>query len=694
MAFKLQKYFYAFGICVGVPCLVLAYMAYRGIRNDQALMDQEIERIHKQVLFEVEKGLTTYSENVENALSADVGKPQPFFDQYILIDSTVSCIFNLKESGQSYFYPPLLYQLFTHTQGSTGILPKLQDNPLLQQAQQSEFQKLQFDRAIQCYLELGKKVHDSSDLSIILMALARNYQKSRRYEAALETLRRVKTLSGQQKDQTETPVGLLAAVAACDVLESLNREQSRCDELFDIYEKMLTHHWQLSESGFNFYSAKIFTALQTLLTTENVPHDQNELFKLDSLRNLEKIKRHYTEQITEFQTIFYQTQANLQNPALSQPAWTRHEILAGQRHYAVSLKKLSGKSGWNYMGILWEPQKLCQRVYKNLKGNVISDVIQGLQITDFDGSQFYQTGNHNAEMILMNQSISADYFPWKIITYRKQEPFLNRMFTGRRSIYFMIFILIGGVLCFSFIFFSRAMHTELEFLELRTRFVTTVSHEFKSPLTAIIQLAELLDSKRVKTLAKRQLYYQIILEQSRKLSSLIDNLLNFSRLRQKQWTYYFEEIAVAPFLQEAVQRFRERLKGGDWQIKLRQLKKGATIRGDRLALEIVMNNLIDNAVKYSGSIHKVEIILTSHRKMIQMNVRDFGIGMSAGEVDKIFHEFYRGNSPAMKTIRGSGLGLAIAQQIIADHLGRITVKSMAGQGSTFIVELPLIEIKG
>lgn len=253
----------------------------------------------------------------------------------------------------------------------------------------------------------------------------------------------------------------------------------------------------------------------------------------------------------------------------------------------------------------------------------------------------------------------------------------------------MIFLMIGCVLCFSFIFFNRAMRLELEFLALRSRFISTVSHEFKGPLTAIIQLAQLLETKRVKTLARRQVYYRIILEQSQKLSSLIDNLLNFSRLKQKQWTYYFEEITLPPFLEDILQKFREKLKDTNWQIQLQKLNNGIVFQGDRLAMEIVFNNLIDNAIKYSKSVNKLDVTLTSDQDKIQIAIRDYGIGMNADEVSKIFHEFYRGKSTAMKTVRGSGLGLTIVQQIIADHQGRIKVESTPGKGSIFIVELPL-----
>lgn len=234
MTFKLQKYFYAFGICVGIPCLVLGYMAYRGIRNDQALVEQEIEQTHKQVLIQIESGLTSYSDLVESVLSAYLDKPDSIATiaaPFISIDSTVICVFRLAESQRFYFYPPLLYQNSVTTPTSTATLFTLAENPVFQEAQRLEFQDHQFDRAIQYYHDLEKTVHDSSDLAIIFMALARNYQKSQRYESALAYWQQLKTGFDHQKIQSEVPTGLLAAIAEIEILKKLNRKQEMFQSL-------------------------------------------------------------------------------------------------------------------------------------------------------------------------------------------------------------------------------------------------------------------------------------------------------------------------------------------------------------------------------------------------------------------------------------------------------------------------------
>lgn len=685
MPSRLQKYYYAFIICVGIPCLILGYLAYRGIRNDQALMDKEIAGIHQQFVDQVRERLTWYSAYVEERLFDPAGELEHPAYTCIHVDSTVQCLFNFREHSHPWFYPPGLYQSTANDAAVADFSYRLMENPLFQEAQKAEFQEHLYDRAIQCYYGLEKVVRDSSDLAFLIFTLARNLQKSQRHDEALVCLHRVIRISDQIENKNQPPIGLLASMAELDILLQAGREEARRQALFSLYVKLLNGDWLLSPSEYDFYSAQIDSAISSLDPSGAPSSDQT---RLDSLRHSARSRQNYSAHIAAFQSSFLSSRIHLQKAAVPS-GWTRHELIAGEDHYAVSLKKIPDPAGWNYLGIMWNPPKLCQQVCTALTDPTVS--VDGMQIMDYDGRPLFQQGDLQSQPVLQNQSIATNSFPWKITTYQQSASFVNQMFTEQRSLYLVIFLLISSVLVFAFIFFSRAMRAELGFLALRSRFIATVSHEFKSPLTAIIQLAELLDSKRTRSESRRRLYYSIILEQSRNLSGLINRFLDFSRLKNRQWNYEFEEILLGPFLQHVIQKYHERLEGSDWQIRLSLPEDEIAFRGDRLAMEIVMDNLLDNAIKYADTVHRIDVTGSAQQNKIYIKVRDYGLGIGAEESRKIFHEFYRSSTPVNKNSRGSGLGLAIVQQILADHHGRIELEKTAGKGSLFCMELPLLE---
>lgn len=688
MALQLQRYFYAFGIAVGIPCLILGYLAYRGIRNDQALLEKKIAVRHQQFVDQAEKALTWYSSELEKKLKNRAVEIETAACRAVSVDSTVWCYFNFRENGQPWFYPPGLYQSPADPGSGADFSYHLMEIPLFREAQQAEFKEQQYNRAIQCYLELEKALHDSSDLALLYFNLARNLQKNLRYEEALAYMQRVIQISHRVKTTSQPPIGLLASMAEVEILLQAGREKARRQALFSLYAKLLKSDWMLSPSGYDFYFVRIDSALAFL---ESVSAPFSEPDRLDSLRHSAEIRRRYTEQIAGFQSSFLSSRIHLQRTGL--PAdWTRHELISGDDHYAVSLKKMPDSAGWNYLGIMWNPPKLCQQIFTHLQERPVP--VDGIQIMDYDGRPFYQQGDLQSQMILQNHPIAADYFPWKVATYHQPASLFSQLFTEQRSLYLVILLLIGSVLVFAFIIFSRAMRAELGFLELRSRFIATVSHQFRSPLTAIIQLAELLDSNRTRSDTRRRLYYRIILEQSRNLSGLINKFLDFSRLKNGQWNYDFEEIQLGTFLQRVIQKYHQRLERSDWQIQLALPEKEVAFRGDRLAMEIVLTNLLENAVKYSENVHLIDVIASAGQSKLCIKVRDYGIGISAEESRKIFHEYYRSPRPVNKNSRGSGLGLAIVHKILADHLGTIKLEEHTGKGSLFCVELPLLQPEG
>ncbi len=217
--------------------------------------------------------------------------------------------------------------------------------------------------------------------------------------------------------------------------------------------------------------------------------------------------------------------------------------------------------------------------------------------------------------------------------------------------------------------------------------MSTVSHEFKSPLTSIRQLAEMLVHSRVPSPEKRQKYYTTILQQSERLSHLIENILDFSKMEEGQKAFRFEKANIVSLVREVVGFFENHLADKGFKISLFVDGSIPEIVFDKEAMEQVMHNLLDNACKYSGDSKTVDVYISTKGNKVVISVKDFGIGIRKEDQDKIFSRFYRGGEELTQTVKGSGIGLTIVRQIVKAHFGKIYVESSPGKGSMFIILL-------
>ncbi len=222
---------------------------------------------------------------------------------------------------------------------------------------------------------------------------------------------------------------------------------------------------------------------------------------------------------------------------------------------------------------------------------------------------------------------------------------------------------------------------------LKSDFVANVSHELKTPLSLVRMFAELLASGRVASEAKRVEYLQIILHESERLTGLIDNVLDFAKLERDRSPFVKTEADVADVVARAVEVYRYRAEREGIAIEVAAPDAPAVASVDERAIELVVINLLDNALKYAkeGKVVRVETRVVGAE--VHVRVTDQGPGIPPDERRRIFERFVRGDGATRGQVRGSGIGLALVQQIARSHGGRAWVESEVGRGSTFVVAL-------
>lgn len=235
----------------------------------------------------------------------------------------------------------------------------------------------------------------------------------------------------------------------------------------------------------------------------------------------------------------------------------------------------------------------------------------------------------------------------------------------------------------------RGASQEARLARLRGEFVSGVSHELKTPLTSIRMFAEMLEDGRVSGEGKRREYQGLIRQESLRLSRLVDNVLDFSRIDAGRRTYLLERCDLNGVVERAVATLRAYAGGEGPSVDLRlpEAEADATARGDADALMGAVLNLLDNAVKYGGGT-PVEVRLDPGAVMHRILVRDSGPGIPEGERDHVFDPYMRGRAAARGAAGGAGLGLAIVRHTMEGHGGHVTLRTAPGDGCEFTLEVP------
>ncbi|HEX3554973.1 MAG TPA: HAMP domain-containing sensor histidine kinase [Thermoanaerobaculia bacterium] len=246
-------------------------------------------------------------------------------------------------------------------------------------------------------------------------------------------------------------------------------------------------------------------------------------------------------------------------------------------------------------------------------------------------------------------------------------------------------VLLGGVLLA-----LRTASREMKLSQMKNEFVSNVSHELRTPLASIRVFAEFLRLGRVDAPEKAREYGEYIETESRRLSQLINNILDFASIESGRKTYHFERCDVREVVCETLKTFGVRLRQNGFNIVL----QGADTplppaRIDAGAIAQSLSNLLDNAVKYSNGKKDVTVSLRRDGDWIVVAVADQGIGIPRDEQRKIFDRFHRVSTGLVHDVKGSGLGLAIVRHIVEAHRGRVMVESRPGEGSTFSIHLPV-----
>jgi signal transduction histidine kinase len=312
-----------------------------------------------------------------------------------------------------------------------------------------------------------------------------------------------------------------------------------------------------------------------------------------------------------------------------------------------------------------------------------------VMVRDGNGKPVVCVGNAEGRKVVAKTRLGFVFTDWEMALYSPRatpEQWARASFVFNMSFACLLAAaLLGGVALA-----LRAADRAVKLSAMKSDFVSNVSHELRTPVASIRVFGELLRTGRAPTADKVREYGEYIEAESRRLSRLIDNILDFSRIESGRKEYRFEDADLGAIVADVIRTFEVRLQPQGFRIVLSPPEaKLPLVRLDPDAIAQAFHNLLDNAVKYSGDSKEVIVHLAREGPAVTVAVQDFGVGIAPEEQRKVFERFHRVGTGLVHDVKGSGLGLSLVRHIVEAHGGSVEVTSKPGSGSIFTMRLPV-----
>jgi len=360
-----------------------------------------------------------------------------------------------------------------------------------------------------------------------------------------------------------------------------------------------------------------------------------------------------------------------------------HQTYAG-RSYLISYKAMRRGARRFYAILSHDTGYIVREQFPTLfateQGKLLYNVV------DENNRRVYGESLGRAGDYLVGLRFPTTLYGWRLQVAPKQAPLLEARGRTRKVNEVALIVTAFAIILLGVGFLIYAADKERRLNALKAEFIANVSHELKTPLSVVRMFAEMLLTKRVRGEDKQQEYLEIICRESERLSSLIENVLDFAALERGKKKFSLVEGDLGDVVARAVETFRQRIDREGTGIALVRTGEPASVSMDEQALLLAVFNLLDNAVKYGGG-SEIEVTVETRRRDVQVRVRDHGLGIPEEDLRRVFERFYR--TRRKELARGSGIGLSLVKNIAEAHGGRAWAENAEDGGAIVGFSIPV-----
>jgi signal transduction histidine kinase len=563
--------------------------------------------------------------------------------------------------------------------------------PEIRRAERAEFQRKNYSAAISLYKQIFLRAEDDQIRAWIRSRIARNEIKLEEFNQASETYRSIISDFPDMFTESGRPLGLVSRLELLDALRSDNNYDLFFAESLETYKRLEQNIWSLDGDQLKLYSAMLKNAIDEALvenSSDEIPNNYGEAIEnlqnsidetLEIWRLAEDVRINTLPELSE----------KTKNLTISSSLIQKNAIEFNGSDVLVLLLPLKREKSNNYedfLGSLIRFNDLEEEVDSLVKENSPPGISVILRST-LSGEIIHGERTKTETNPILTDFFSANFPPWRMEIYLTEGG--SPEFFLYKNIFFWIILVLLLILFLGSALIIRTIIQEVNLLNLKSEFIASVSHEFKTPLTAMGAILERLLGEEVSDPKKAKEYYRILSHDSERLKRLVKNVLDFTKIEEDKREYRMESTDIVALIRREVDNFENEHELDGFRVKSDIDDNIPPIFVDAEAIGQALHNILDNGAKFSGEEKDIQVEASIVEDNVKITVHDKGVGIPESEKNKIFEKFYRGRQASSVAPTGTGLGLTLVKHIMDAHRGDVVIQSQPGKGSSFSLILPI-----
>lgn len=678
-----KKFLAVFFTVVFLPAIILGFFGIRAIQNERYKHQQLNLELQRKLVRELKTEIQSFMERTSLGLK-ELSLSQSF------IDLDYPAIKNLIEKKHQ--NGSLTGHIVVWNLEETLWLPGLQAKPAapptadvpqewinikhdLESAEIAEFRQKNYPDASSRYKQILNKTKNRQVRAWIMSRVARCEVKQKKFEQAVKTYRSVIVDFSDLSTESGRPLGLVSRMEILNAIGLNKNYKSFFLESVKLYEQLKENIWFLDGNQISFYAAMLKTMIEDV-TADSSQDDIPDRYT-DAIKNSKNVMDNKLE-------IWNMAEIVRQNilPGIDEDSIQKNSIAYRNQEVLVFCIPLNGK----FLGSLLMMDDLT----KNLAFLEFEDQPLGVSVllrSILTDKIIFGDGVTGNEKPVITDLFPKNFPPWRVEIYQKEGGTPGSLLY--KNIFFWIILAMLFVLLVGSGLIIRSIIHEVNLLNLKSDFIASVSHEFKTPLTSMGLILEQLMGSHNNTTDKTKEYYRVLRHDSEKLKRLVKNVLDFTKIEKGKREYTLAATDIPVLIRNEVESYTKENNTDDIRFELNIDDNIPSVLVDAEALSQAVHNLLDNAVKFSDKEKKVSVELIQKEGIIEIAVKDNGIGIPENEQKKVFEKFYRGKQAHSVSPTGTGLGLTLVKHIMKAHGGNVAVQSQPGKGSCISLILPI-----
>ena len=692
-----RKIAFVFLLAILLPSIVVGYLSFRTVAGRRESVRRILEsnlwvsgeaalRSFESALFDLEKQALD-PQKFSTLLQKE--KPdQPLFNDFFEANNPTGRRFLLDEDFRIVF--PMT--------GNEGVLlpekeTSLQDERFakaIREAESLEHTWKNYAQAAALLRQCAQNARSKPQQAIALEGLGRCFLADNKNEEAYQVYSELATDFGHFLNAAGHPFGVTAAFQLHEIRRRQQKEEESFRVLLNAFQGIQEGRWFLSLAAYDFFISEIKAIFEKRLNNGRFP-DLHKSWHEIGRRPSPYLKALLFSDFLSRDVIPTLEEKFKLSRLTGEGQANRFIVSQKEKICLISYAELPGLlPGKDFIGgYSWDLDALLEIKIPRILEGIMKD--SGLVFRIDEENKKDLSMGHNARLPSNAVALPLRQFPlpWKFIVSQPEIENLERTAVRETLLYGLLVGVIFALMIMGAILIVRDISRETETTRLKTQFVHNISHELKTPLTLIRLYGETLQRKESLTEEERKESYEIITKESERLSHLINNVLDFSRIDMGRKEFNFSRGSLSRVIQETQDSYRYHLVKKGFVVKEEIAPDLPEMNFDGEAIASVLINLLSNVIKFSPHEKEVTVRLFMRNGQAVLQVADKGIGISHQDRSRIFKRFYRAKYDVVSETRGSGLGLTLVKHITEAHGGTVEVESELGKGSVFSIILPI-----